>query len=68
MEKIEKKLIKHIEVLEKKFGEKNKVNDFEETNQMFKDMIKKGIAKKRGYMINSVDEHQRNKVAFSLLK
>ncbi|MBM4055488.1 MAG: hypothetical protein FJ264_12670 [Planctomycetes bacterium] len=56
MEKIDKQIIKIIDDTEKDFKGETNYEDLREASEIYKEMIKLGIIKKRGYSLLSIDQ------------
>ncbi len=67
MESIEKQFLESVESLKKKFAGNDQVKAFEKTNEQFKELVEKGIVKKRGHnLLSPADAHVKNKVLFNV--
>lgn len=56
MQPIDKRLIKTIYSESKKFKNDLKAKDYIKADQEFEELVKKGVAKKRGYNLMSVED------------
>lgn len=56
MQSIDKRLIKIVDSESKKFKNDLKANDYVKADKEFEELVKKGVAKKRGYNLMSVED------------
>lgn len=65
MEKIDKQIIKIIDDTEKDFKGETNYEELREASEIYNEMIKLGIIKKRGYNLFSIDQTDIKQLTFN---
>lgn len=66
METVENRLVEQVGMLEKRFANSEETKQFHETSKEFDNLVKQGVAKKRGYhLLSTTDAHIKSQVWFN---
>jgi ribosomal protein S20 len=66
MKTIEKEFLSTLKTQTKKFSQDESLKDLEKSLVSFDDMVKKGLVKKRGYNLQSIEDAHKPSMCYNL--